>query len=128
MLIYANENLKYRLILHVNSNQPTSIKSINKKHICNHKNPKFYNTSFTQSTVAVKLMVFNTSLKLFNVWDSFKEDGIVRHIFAPRKRAFSIPYPVVLGFGAKIFLLLRRVYGVSFSSKILFMKLGLRFF
>ena len=38
-------------------------------------------------------------MKLFNVWDSFREDGSVRHIFAPRKRAFSIPYPVMLVFG-----------------------------
>ena len=66
-------------------------------------------------------------LKLFSVWDSFKEDGIVCHIFAPRKRAFSRPYPVVFGFGAKIFLPPRRVYGVSFSTKIWFMNLGLRF-
>ena len=40
-------------------------------------------------------------LKLFNVWDSFKEDGIVCHIFAPRERVFSISYAVVFGFGAK---------------------------
>ena len=48
-------------------------------------------------------------LKLFSAWESFKEDGIVCHIFAPRKRAFSRPYPVVFGFGAKIFLPPRRV-------------------
>ena len=29
-------------------------------------------------------------LKLFNVWDPFKEDGIVCQIFAPRKRAFKM--------------------------------------
>ena len=51
------------------------------------------------------------------------EDGIVCHIFAPRKRAFVRPYPVVFGFGAKIFMPLRRVFGVSYSTKILFMKL-----
>ena len=37
-------------------------------------------------------------LKLFNIWDSFKEDGTVCHIFAPRKHEFSMPYPVVFGF------------------------------
>ena len=39
-------------------------------------------------------------LKLFNVWDSFREVCFVRHIFALSECAFSIPYPVVLGFGA----------------------------
>ena len=67
-------------------------------------------------------------LKIFNVWDSFKEDGIVYHIFAPKKHAFSKPYPVMLGFGAKIILPLQRVYGISFSSKVLFTKVGLGFF
>jgi len=65
-----------------------------------------FDKSFTKSTVAIKLMVFNAFLKLFNVWDSVKEDGIIRHTFAPRKRAFSIPYYVVLGFGAKIIIII----------------------
>jgi len=86
-----------------------------------------FDKSFTKSTVAIKLMVFNAFLKLFNVWDSVKEDGIIRHTFAPRKRAFSIPH-LVLGFVTKMFLPLRRMYRVSFSSKILFTKVGLGFF
>ena len=39
-------------------------------------------------------------LKLFNVWDSFEEDGIASHIFTPKKGEFSIPYPVMLGFSS----------------------------
>ena len=46
------------------------------------------------------------------------KDVIACHVFDPRKRTFSIPYPVVFGFGAEIFLALRRVYRVSFSIKI----------
>ena len=44
--------------------------------------PYIFNTSFTQSTVALKPIVLKPLLKLFNVRDSTKEDGIVRHIFA----------------------------------------------
>ena len=46
-------------------------------------------------------MVLMSLLKQFNVCDSFKEDGIVCRIFAPRKRPFSIKYPVVFGFVPK---------------------------
>ena len=37
-----------------------------------------------------------------------------------KKRAFSISYAVVFGFGAKIFLPLRRVYEVFFTDYILY--------
>ena len=73
-------------------------------------------------------MVFNTSFEAIQCMGLFY--GIwhcTPYIFALRKRAFLIPCPVVLGFGSKIFLPLRQVYGVYFSSKILFMKLGLEF-
>ena len=38
------------------------------------------------------------------------EHGIDRRISDPRKYCFLMPYPTVLGFGAKIILPLRRVY------------------
>ena len=46
------------------------------------------------------------------------KNGKAYHIFDPRNRTFSIPYPVVYGFGDEMFLPLRRLYGVSFSMKI----------
>ena len=56
-------------------------------------------------------------LKLCIVWDSFIKDGTACHILDPKILAFSIPYPVVYGFGAEMFLPLRRLYGASFSMK-----------
>ena len=54
-------------------------------------------------TDALKV-VANVSFEAIQRLGLLEEDGIVCHIFAPWKRVFSIPYPAVFGFGAKIFL------------------------
>ena len=58
---------------------------------------------------------------------SFIQDGIKYNMLGPRKRAFSIPYRVVFGFGAKIFLLLL-LWTFENSSKFTKTIAQLRFF
>ena len=43
-----------------------------------------------------QIVAFDLSFEIFNVCDSFMEDGIARQRLGPRKRAVSITYPVVL--------------------------------
>ena len=42
-------------------------------------------------------------LEFFGVFELFYENGSAYHILDPRRRSFSVPYLVVLGFGAEIF-------------------------
>ena len=66
----------------------------------------------------MKVIALMSLLKISNVLDSFMNDDNACHIIDPRKRTFSVPYSVVLGFHAEMFLPLQRVHCISFSMKV----------